>query len=299
MRNKNYRYWLNLTAFALLISGLGLTSVLAYVSYQSAQSYLHPPRSHRGVDDNPGIYGLAFQEVRLITRDGIDLSAWYTPPENGALILVAHGHSDSKSRLTYALFARHGYGVLAWDFRAHGDSGGELSTLGYYEALDVEAALDYTLAQPGVQRVGAWGGSMGGVAVLEAAARRVEIEAVVADSAFTSVEEALEWIVNDDLFLPFIRVFAGLETGLSVDSLRPVDRIGELSPRAVMIVHGEADSTIPVAAAERLYEAAGEPRRLWTAPGVEHVGMLSAYPEEYGQRVVGFFDDYLVEQMRK
>ena len=41
---------------------------------------------------------------------------------------------------------------------------------GQLAGLDVEAALDYTLAQPGVQRVGAWGGSMGGAAVLEAAA---------------------------------------------------------------------------------------------------------------------------------
>ena len=48
----------------------------------------------------------------------------------------------------------HGYGVLAWDFRAHGASGGDTCSLGYYEQLDAEAALDYALAQPGVKHIG-------------------------------------------------------------------------------------------------------------------------------------------------
>jgi uncharacterized protein len=134
---------------------------------------------------------------------------------------------------------------------------------------------------------------------LEAAARRDEIEAVVADSAFTSAEEVLNWIVTDDIFLPFIRIFFGMEIGLAMDRLRPVDRISELSPRAVMIVHGQADSVIPVSAAQRLYAAAGEPRVLWTEAGVDHAGMLSAHPEEYEQRVVGFFDEYLLRGFSK
>jgi pimeloyl-ACP methyl ester carboxylesterase len=85
-----------------------------------------------------------------------------------------------------------GYGVLAWDFRAHGDSGGDMSTLGYYEQLDAEAALDYALAQEGVEHVGAWGGSMGAATVILTAAKRVEIEAVVADSAYPTLEDVLK-----------------------------------------------------------------------------------------------------------
>ena len=61
--------------------------------------------------------------------------------------------------------------MLAWDFRAHGKSGGEFSSLGYYEVRDVKAALDYALAQPDVKHIGAWGGSMGAVTMIRAAAQ--------------------------------------------------------------------------------------------------------------------------------
>jgi fermentation-respiration switch protein FrsA (DUF1100 family) len=60
-----------------------------------------------------------------------------------------------------------------------------------------------------------------------------------------------------------------------------------------MIIQGEADRAIPQDSAWRLYEASGEPRYLWTEPGVDHVGMFWAFPEEYEQRVVGFFGEVL------
>jgi fermentation-respiration switch protein FrsA (DUF1100 family) len=231
----------------------------------------------------------------LVTADGIELAAWYTPPKNGVLILVGHGHGDHRSVNQYALYVHNGYGVLAWDFRAHGESGGELSTLGYLEALDVEAALEYGLQQADVEHIGAWGGSMGGAAVLELAARRTEIEAVVVDSVFPTLEDELSWAVTKEIFIPFIRYFAERETGLDLEMLRPVDRIQDISPRPVLIIQGEADTMIPPDSAQRLYNNSGDPRYLWTEAGVGHVGMYSSYPEKYEQRVIGFFDDYLLQ----
>lgn len=295
MGMKEKRYWFNLMVFFLIVSGMAIVFVIALASYNSTKGYLHPQRQQRLEDDTPEKYGIAYENVRLVTSDGIELAAWYTPSENGALILVAHGHSDMRSPMLYAMYAQNGYGVLAWDFRAHGESGGELSTLGYYEALDVEAALEYGLRQANVEHIGAWGGSMGGVAVLETASRRDEIEVVVIDSAFATLEDELKWVVTSNIFLPFIRFFAEKETGVKMEMLRPVDRIKAISPRPIMIIHGEGDNVIPVDSAQKLYEVAGNPRYLWTEAGVNHVGMYSMYPEMYEERVVNFFDVYLLQ----
>ena len=292
---KEKRYWFKLIVFFLFVSGMAFVFTIALVSYNSTKGYLHPQRQQRLVDDTPEKFGITFENVQLVTRDGIELAAWYTPSENGALILVAHGHSDMRSPMLYSMYAQNGYGVLAWDFRAHGESGGEHSTLGYYEALDVEAALEYGLQQANVEHIGAWGGSMGGVAVLEATARREEIEAVVIDSAFATLEDELKWVVTSNIFLPFIRFFAEKETGVKMEMLRPVDRIKAISPRPIMIIHGEGDNVIPVDSAQKLYEVAGNPRYLWTEAGVNHVGMYSMYPEMYEERVVNFFDVYLLQ----
>ena len=71
-----------------------------------------------------------FRQLDLITEDGIRLSAWYTPPRKGALILLAHGYGDNRPEWVHTLLAKKGYGVLAWDARAHGESDGEVSTIG-------------------------------------------------------------------------------------------------------------------------------------------------------------------------
>ena len=296
MTMKGWRYWINLWVFGLVVLSVVFIVSVATVSYRSISVYLHPRRQMLSENETPDVYGVAYENIRLVASDGIELAAWYTPSENGALILVAHGHGDKRSVNQYVLYAQNGYGVLAWDFRAHGESGGEVSTLGYYEALDVEAALEYVLQQEGVEHIGAWGGSMGGVAVLEVSSRRVEIEAVVLDSAFPTLEDEVRWAVTKSAFLPFIRFFAEKEAEFDMDLLRPVDRIGDISPRPIMIIQGEADSMIPADSGQRLFEAAGEPRYLWTEAGVNHIGMYSMHSEEYEEKVVGFFNEYLLQK---
>ena len=294
MKQITCRYWLNIfgaALAALLIFGLGS---LLWFSHQQAYDYMHPyhlePPNGDFLRDN----GIPYQEIELLTSDGIRLAAWYTPPQNGALILVAHGYGDRRSEDFYSLFAEHGYGVLAWDFRGHGASGGDLVTLGYLETLDVMAALEYALAQPGIEHIGGWGGSMGGVTMIRATAQHPEIEALVADSPFATLEDELDLRVSNPLLNPLIRFFAERETGFRLDMLRPVDEIGSISPRPVFLIQGMADTIVPLNSAERLYDAAGEPRQLWTEADVPHLNMYAYYPTRYTKRVIKFFDTYLL-----
>src|SRR5215213_624144 len=111
------------------------TVTVVWVSYQQTSDYLHPARQTAS-GALLEASGIESQEVVLVTEDNVRISAWYTPPRNGAVILVAHGYGDKRSEDFHALFATHGYGVVAWDFRAHGESEGEFSSLGYYETLD-------------------------------------------------------------------------------------------------------------------------------------------------------------------
>jgi fermentation-respiration switch protein FrsA (DUF1100 family) len=290
-----WRYWLNLLGAALaalLVFGVG---GLLWFSHRQAYDYVHPRRLEPPSGDLLRENGIAYQEIELQTSDGIRLAAWYTPPKNGALILTAHGYGDRRSEDFYTLFAEHGYGVLAWDFRGHGASGGDLVTLGYHETLDVEAALAYALAQPEVEHIGAWGGSMGAVTMIRAAAQHPEIEALVADSPFVTLEDELDLRVPYPLLKPLIRAFAERETGLHLDLVRPVDDIGLISPRAVFLIQGMGDTMVPLESAERLYAAAGEPRQLWTVADVPHLNMYAYYRTRYTKRVIKFFDTYLLE----
>jgi fermentation-respiration switch protein FrsA (DUF1100 family) len=96
------------------------------------------------------------------------------------------------------------------------------------------------------------------------------------------------------LLNPLIRAFAERETGLHLDMVRPVDEIRLISPRPVFIIQGLGDAMVPPDSAELLYAAAGEPRELWTEPGVPHLNMYAYYRARYTRRVIKFFDTYLL-----
>lgn len=292
---KTLRYVLNLMGVTLVmllvLGGSGLT----WLAHRQANDYLHPRRLPPPEGALLRERHVLFQEMDLVTSDGVRLRAWYTPPENGALILVAHGYGDRRPEEFYALFADHGFGVLAWDFRGHGASGGELVTMGYDEVLDVEAALAYALTRPEVHRVGAWGGSMGAVTMIRAAARNPGIEALVADSPFTTLEDELDLRVPFPLLNPLIRFFAERETGLRLNRVDALKDIPRISPRPVFLIQGLADTMVPVDSARRLYAAAGEPRQLWMEADVPHMNMYAYYEARYTRRVIKFFQEYLLD----
>src|SRR5512138_3431876 len=212
-----------------------LTVLTIAMSLLEVNHLLHPPRF---IPQGKTLrkYKIDYYPVSLVTQDGIRLAAWYTPPQNGAVILLAHGYGNKRPEWVYALLARKKYGVLAWDARAHGESAGAISTIGYLEVLDVKAALEYALAQPGVKHIGAWGGSMGGATLIRAAAQSPQIEALFIDSSFTSLEEEFNYLVPYPIFNPLAKFIASSKTGLRLDTVSPLEDISKISPRPVYLV---------------------------------------------------------------
>ncbi len=293
---RGFRYWLNLITVTVLSLSLTLFLVILHASNQWVQSYLHPARiipAGNWLKEN----NIPYQEIELTAKDGVKLSAWYTPPHaegSRAVILVAHGYNANRPEGIYVMFAQHGYGVLAWDFRAHGKSGGDISTLGYYEQLDVEAALDYALAQPDVEHIGAWGGSMGGATMILTAAKHPEIEAVVSDSAFPTLDDVMKLNVPIKFMQPFMLFFGEWSSGAEIAQVRPVDEIAKISPRAVFIIDGWEGAAVVMNSPYRLYDAANEPKQLWVEDGVPHLGMYGNDPQEYEKQIIDFFDVWLL-----
>ena len=254
---------------------------------------LHPPRA---IPQGKTLrkYKIDYRSVDLITDDGIRLSAWYTPARNGAVILLAQGYGNKRPEWVYALLARKKYGVLAWDARAHGESEGNLSTIGYLEVLDVKAALEYARTQPGVTHIGAWGGSMGGATAIRAAAQFPQIEAVFVDSSFTSLEDEFNYLVPYPIINPVAKFIVTSGTGIKLDQVSPLNDIAKISPRPVYIVQGMADTVAPPDSGEKLFTAASEPRFLWQQEDVPHQSMYLDNPRRYQRRLIGFFDEWLL-----
>jgi len=269
--------------------------VLTITGVVEVNRVLHPPRSVP-----PGNtlrkFNIPYQSLTLVTDDGVRLAAWYTPPRNGAVILLAHGYGDNRPEWIHELLAKKGYGVIAWDARAHGESGGEISTIGYLEVLDVKAALKFALSQSDIKHIGAWGGSMGGATLIRAAASFPAIEALWIDSSFTSLNDEFNYLVPYPLINPLTKSLAEIETGINMNAIDPLNDIAKISPRPVYIVHGTGDTVAPSDAGRRLYEAAHDPRFLWEAENIKHLKIYEDNPRRYKRRLLEFFDEWLLGQ---
>jgi len=137
---------------------------------------------------------------------------------------------------------------------------------------------------------------MGAVTMIRAAARYPEIEALVADSPFVTLEEEMDLRVPFPVMRSLIRFFAERESGVTIDMVRPVDDIARISPRPVFLIQGMGDGMVPLDSAQRLYDAAAEPRQLWTEEEVPHLNMYAFYKTRYTKRVIKFFDEYLLSR---
>jgi fermentation-respiration switch protein FrsA (DUF1100 family) len=285
----------------LLVAACGML----WLAHSKALTLVHPARTQPS--ETPAAYGMtAWEEVSFHTADDLELRGWFVPPEgsvDGAIIIFVHGLGSNREDLLEqaGMLHEYGYGALLFDLRNHGESEGSVTTLGYLEADDVRAAVDYLLTRPDVnpQRIGLMGMSMGGATVLRAAARIPKIRAVVAEAAYTSIEDNLEHGVRALTglppfpFAPLVAWFGELESGLDIRLVRPVDDVGEIAPRPLLLVHGDQDTLVPLENGEALYEAAGEPKQLYIVSGAGHGGFLDADPGRFEQVLVDFFNTNL------
>ena len=252
----------------------------------------------------PGAVGLPIEKVSFNARDGTTLCGYWIPPPHptDAAIVICPGlNGSAASDLPYAALLRDaGYGVLLFDFRAHGRSAGERVSLGWHERGDLLGAVDW-LTEQGIERVGALGLSMGGAVAISAAPEHTALKVVVADGAFAQVHTLVEGRLRE-MSLPaglagplaWLIVFvAGLRVGGALTEAEPLRHVGQLSPRALLLIHGARDIYVPIESIRRLYSAARSPKALWIAPEAGHREVDRYRPDEYRRRVVEFFHTYL------
>lgn len=239
--------------------------------------------------------------------------AWQPDPHEAILVLHGWSGSIAPDLVEYGPFLRRTAGVLGLDFRGHGGSDDAPTTFGLREIEDVAGALD-RLAERGIVRVALFGTSMGGIAAIAATAvlgdgrlatvddepnapaaavgpARPRIVAVVADS----VTPELRVVIGQRLPGPAPRRLAdrllgaaAREIGEDLRSVEPARMLPLLEDLPVLLVHGAADTTLPLRDAQRLVERGGPGVEHWVVPGAEHGRAHATDPAAYERRVEAF-----------
>ena len=251
--------------------------------------------------------GTPVERVTFRATDGVELVGWFVPnPVSQATIIASHGLGANGPGMWEEVRFLHdaGFNLFLFDHRGHGQSGGKFTTLGPLEVQDFLGAVAYVRSRPEVdpERIGAYGCSMGAGVVIVSAAESAEIKAVVADSVFADLGDVVrrmgtKWVRGSDLSFswgqPMLWAIR-LWTGQDLDAYEPVAVIGQISPRPVLLIHGELDNgACTVANAQALDAAASEPKTLWIVPGAGHCGAHRTAPDEYEERVLATFKQLL------
>ena len=277
---------------------------LCYWAFADVMVYGLTQAARTPLVTTPAAFGLEYEAVEFPSReDGVPLRGWLLgDPGAGPAVLIVHGLASNRSArpgIEVARFLRDaGAAVLLFDLRAHGESGGDLVSGGFYERRDLLGAYDFVIARGGAPgRVGAIGFSMGGAVALIGAAEEPGIAAVVADGAFADVEDLIanetalmtpfpRWVVP--LFMPAMKLVAQIRHGIDLGHVVPEESVAELG-YPVLVIHGGADDRIPGEHGRRLHAAAPAGSDLWSVPDVHHAGVYESNPGAYADRVVGYF----------
>jgi pimeloyl-ACP methyl ester carboxylesterase len=235
----------------------------------------------------------------LVTEDGVPIDAVHLPGPKDLAIIVAHGFTLSWQRPRVWWIANRfnlTAGVIAFDFRGHGRSGG-LSTLGDREIKDLDVAVAYA-RELGYQRIAAVGFSMGSSVVLRHAGLIGGVDAVVSVSGpgrwyyrgterMRRVHLAVEHRLGRFVTRHWLKTRISPE-GWKLVPVPPAEAAAKIAPVPLLIVHGDQDPYFPPEHARQLYLAAREPKELWLLPGMGHAE--AACSPELVDRIASWLD---------
>jgi alpha-beta hydrolase superfamily lysophospholipase len=233
-------------------------------------------------------------------NSGVTLEAWrilVLDQAPRAQVLIVPGYGASKSSLLEVARRWHARGVvpILLDPRGVGGSSGSSTTLGAREGEDVAIAADYFRTRHPGQELLLHGVSQGAAACLRAVARRgAQVDGLVLESCYGRLTDTVRARVRQmgapaspgaELLVLWGSVLGGFN-GFGLD---PVEDAASAMGVPSLVLHGDADPTVPVEAARELADALGA--RLVLFPGAGHVSLVGAAPDAWEAATTALLDE--------
>ncbi|TPW21037.1 MAG: dipeptidyl aminopeptidases/acylaminoacyl-peptidase [Elusimicrobia bacterium] len=283
-----------------------LAAIVFGACWSGAGVLLHPP-AMSPMTVFPEAFGLAYEKISFATRDGIRLKGWFLPSPRGdkRTILMCHGWGDNKGELleqTYFLNEEAGFNLLYFDFRSHGESGGDITTSGGLETVDFDAAMAWlSAAKPDLgASLGVYGLSMGASVAVVSMPRHPSLRCAAVESPFADYRTVIARWVWNKMRVPYfplvaltVRLVRWRVNAPEIEDFDPVGSAAWIFRRPLLVIGGERDRLMVPEDVKKVYDAAGQPKELWMIPGATHAKCREAAGREYDRRLTEFFSKNL------
>ncbi|WP_227001811.1 alpha/beta hydrolase [Virgibacillus necropolis] len=247
-----------------------------------------------------------FKRWEISSFDNLELNGYFLPakePTNKTVIL-AHGYLGSG--LDMGLYGQYyyeelGYNILMPDARGHGESEGDYIGFGWHDRLDYVKWINLVKENLGNNsEIVLHGVSMGAATVLMTSGEDLpdNVKAIVADSAYTSVEDLFAYQMKRMYHLPKFPFLTStsfvtdIKAGYNFDEASALKQVKK-TDIPILYYHGNADTFVPTEMAYELAENTASPSEIMTIDDAGHGEGFVVEKEAYVQKLNEFLGKYV------
>jgi uncharacterized protein len=270
-----------------------INNVLPYSAIKPMRSNPNhqPWRLPQGAD--PATYSLSPKQLDIVGFEGIKLKGLFfkaTPAtsQKNLTLIYLHGIGGCKEHFlpTAQNMLSNGISVLAFDQRAHGQSGGDYCTFGAKEKYDVVAFVDTLLKIDSTQIIGIMGNSLGGAIALQCLANDKRLKFGIIESTFNTLEKVVTEYGADFLFfkMPWLAHKTLEKSAIIADfdpfSIKPCEAAKQIT-QPMFMAHGEADQKIPYEFGLENFNNIASSKKEWVSvpdAGHHNIGRIGGAP---------------------
>ena len=243
---------------------------------------------------------IPYDTVQLTTNNGIKLEAWYMKADSAkGTVILFHGLNSNKGNVLAEAFEfiSFSYNVMLVDLRAHGNSGGKISTIGSKESEEVKLAYDHILKK-GEKNIVLWGMSLGAVIITKAIWQYdIQPQKIILEMPFDRLQDHIKARARisgfpGEPFGFFVTFWTGTEQGFWGYNHRTSRYVKKISC-PVLLQWGNSDEYVLKNETERIFAATGSSKKkLEIYEGAGHAPLLASDPVKWERTVTEFLNDF-------
>jgi alpha-beta hydrolase superfamily lysophospholipase len=242
---------------------------------------------------------IPYDTVLLTTANGKKLEAWYMKADSAkGTVILFHGLGSNKGNVLGEAFEFNsfGYNTMLVDMRAHGNSEGIISSIGYKESEEVKLAYDHVLKK-GEKNILLWGMSLGAVIISKAIWQYdLKPQKIILEMPFDRLQDHIRARARisgypGEPFGFFVTFWTGLEQGYWGYGHKTSRYVKNINC-PVLLQWGSSDEYVMKEETERIFASISSPKKkLEVYDGAGHGPLVSGNQSQWDKAVTGFLND--------
>lgn len=289
-----------------IVSGIVVATMVAMVGISVNVGFKLTSPKRQAIQETPDAHGLKYEDITFKSFDDVKLKGWWIESsQKGSNKTVIFSHGYRQNRVMHDIKALNlaktlhdrGYNVLMFDFRASGESGGAICTVGQNEKKDLLSAIKFAKEEKKSQEIDLIGWSMGAAVSILGGSESKDVNKIIADSPFSDLRDYLEVnlpVWTDLPSVPFNSMILAI-----LPNLRAMDPSG-VSPREsvenldkeMLLIHSTKDDKIPYTESLKIKDHIKRKNlvTVWITDNKGHKDTYKYMPKEYEKRILNFLE---------